>query len=181
MPPETVVVQVGSRPVQVRRTYLIVFLLLLLLLLSCCCLLYTDILPVPGILTDIFDPYAPLIPGCGLGLVLILICYIIIILFKLNFNCIYIPVGLLIVVVLCVILNIIGAIELPDWIDDIVDVEPVPVQPNVSPPDPPKPPVQDDTAPEPPPPPEECGPEEVLCGGVCCYNADCFDDVCSLP
>ena len=127
-PPETVVVRVGGRPRHIRRTYLIVFLLLLLLLLSCCCLLYTDILPMPAVVIDILGPFTPVVPGCGLGLVLIFICYIIIILFKLDFNCIYVPVGLLIMVVLCVILNIIGVVPLPDFVDRIVVVVTGPIR-----------------------------------------------------
>jgi len=123
-----VVVRVGGRPRHIRRTYLIVFLLLLLLLLSCCCLLYTDILPMPAVVIDILGPFTPVVPGCGLGLVLIFICYIIIILFKLDFNCIYVPVGLLIMVVLCVILNIIGVVPLPDFVDRIVVVVTGPIR-----------------------------------------------------
>lgn len=148
-PPETVVVQVGGRPRRIRRTYLLVFLLLLLLLLSCCCLLYTDILPVPSVVTDIFGAYTPVVPGCGLLLVLIFICYIIIILFKLDFNCIYIPVGLLIIIVLCVILNIIGVVTLPDWVDDIVGVvtDPIPWDPDTVKPLPDSPKTPDEEKP----------------------------------
>ena len=120
-PPETVVVQVGNRPRHVRRSYLLAFLVLLLLFLVCGCLMYTNILAAPIFLTDIFREYTRLGFGCLNGLLLLFIFYIIIIILKLDFNCIYVPIGLLIVMVSCVILNILGVVELPDFADRIVD------------------------------------------------------------
>jgi hypothetical protein len=95
--------------------------------------MYIDIIQVPVIITDILGPFTPPFIGCGLGLVLILIFYIIIILFKLNFNCIYIPVGLLIIVIFCMILNIVGVVELPDWVEDTVPELPDDVLPDSPP------------------------------------------------
>lgn len=158
-PPETVVVQVGGRPRRIRRTYLLVFLLLLLLLLVCSCLMYTNVLTAPVFLTDIFQNYTRLGFGCLNGLLLLFICYIIIIIFRLDFNCIYVPVGLLVVIVLCVILNIIGVVTLPDWADDIVGVvtDPLDTLPLPQDPEPEKP------LPDSPKPPDE----EKPSGGCC--------------
>jgi hypothetical protein len=119
--PEMIYVPVGGRPRRIRRSFLLILLVMLLLFLLCGCLMYTNVLAAPTILTDIFKEYTRLGFGCLNGFILLFIFYLITLIFKLDFNCIYVPIGLLIVIILCVILNIIGMIELPDFVDRVVD------------------------------------------------------------
>jgi len=129
--PQSVVVEVGGRKRQVRRSYLLILLVLLLLFLLCGCLFFTEVIAAPVFITDIFNEYTRLGFGCLNGIFLLFSFYLIILILRLDFNCIYVPIGLLILTILCVILGFIGIIDLPDFVDDVIDrvVDPIRVLP----------------------------------------------------
>jgi len=152
---ETIYVQAAGRQWGVRRTYLLIFVLLMLLLLLCCCLNYIDVLAAPRFITDILGVYTPLAVGCGSGILFLFIVYVFIIILRLDFNCIYVPAILLVLVVICAIAGWLGWVELPDFVDRVViDVtDPIRVLPLPFPWDPK---TRDPNKPDQPPAPGDC-------------------------